>query len=153
MYSLINKWIAKRIKIHVQNSASLKLFLKYIIIVNLFVYLHIRLLSLYSPMVFFPSLSTEMSFSFNRHSEYCRLQNLNKAVNYIWKNNYNKSVSIILFYFLIINKKILQCLKYLPYRNKNLIKYWKLILYLGVLLDSASILTLNKMPKVFHLEF
>lgn len=105
MYSLINKWIAKRIKIHVQNSASLKLFLKYIIIVNLFVYLHIRLLSLYSPMVFFPSLSTEMSFSFNRHSEYCRLQNLNKAVNYIWKNNYNKSVSIILFYFLIIKQK------------------------------------------------
>lgn len=50
---------------------------------NLFVYLHIRLLSLYSPMVFCLSLSTEMSFSFNRHSEYCRLQNLNKAVNYI----------------------------------------------------------------------
>lgn len=46
-------------------------------------YLHIRLLSLYSPMVFCLSLSTEMSFSFNRHSEYCRLQNLNKAVNYI----------------------------------------------------------------------
>lgn len=105
MYSLINKRIAKRIKIHVQNSASLKLFLKCIIIVNLFVYLHIRLLSLYSPMVFCLFLSTEMSFSFNRHSEYCRLQNLNKAVNYIYKNKYNKSVWIILFYFLIIKQK------------------------------------------------
>lgn len=31
----------------------------------------------------FLSISTDMSFSFNRHSEYCRLQNLKKAVNYI----------------------------------------------------------------------
>lgn len=104
MYSLINKWIAKRIKIHVQNSASLKLFLKYIIIVNLFVYLHIRLLSLYSPMVFCLSLSTE---------SFLLIGTLNtvdcKILIKLWiiykKNNYNKSVSIILFYFLIIKQK------------------------------------------------
>lgn len=105
MYSLINKWIAKRIKIHVQNSASLKLFLKYIIIVNLFVYLHIRLLSLYSPMVFCLSLSTEMSFLLigTLNTVDCKI--LIKLWIIYKKNNYNKSVSIILFYFLIIKQK------------------------------------------------
>lgn len=105
MYSLINKWIAKRIKIHVQNSASLKLILKYIIIVNLFVYLHIRLLSLYSPMVFCLSLSTEMSFLLigTLNTVDCKI--LIKLWIIYKKNNYNKSVSIILFYFLIIKQK------------------------------------------------
>lgn len=107
----------------------------------------------FSIMVFCLSLSTEMSFLLigTLNTVDCKI--LIKLWIIYKKNNYNKSVSIILFYFLIIKQKILQCLKYLPYRNKNLIKYWKLILYLGVLLDSASILTLNKMPKVFHLEF